>query len=264
MTESTRPEARWIERGTGEPVLFLHGLFGDMYHWEAPLEGLAAECRPMALTLPMLDLALEAPTIGALGRHVVRVLDALDIERAVLGGNSLGGHVALHVALTRPDRVTGLILTGSSGLFERSIGGRAPLRPTGAYVRARMEEVFFDPSLVTPAWVESIRGLVSDRRAALRILQLARAARRDSVERHLSAIRVPTLIVWGQEDRITPLPAGERFHALIADSQFWVLTRCGHAPMLEHPHAFTAIVREWLRETWPRRAQLVAPVEAAR
>jgi pimeloyl-ACP methyl ester carboxylesterase len=127
-----------------------------------------------------------------------------------------------------------------------------------------MEEVFHDPSLVTPAWVEAIRGLVTDRGTALRVLRFAKAARRDNVEHRLGDVRVPTLIVWGQEDRITPLDVGRRFHALIADSQFWVLTRCGHAPMLEQPHAFSAIVREWLHETWPRRAQLVSAAEAVR
>jgi pimeloyl-ACP methyl ester carboxylesterase len=93
---------------------------------------------------------------------------------------------------------------------------------------------------------------------------MARATRRDNLEHELAGVRAPTLIVWGQEDRITPLGVGERFHALIPGSQFWVLTRCGHAPMLEQPHAFTAIVREWLRETWPRRAQLVGAGGAAR
>ena len=257
MTESADPESRWIERGTGEPLLLLHGLLGDMYQWEASLEALAAECRPMALTLPIFAPALEATSIAALGRHITRFLDALDIGRVVLGGNSLGGHVALHVALAYPERVAGLILTGSSGLFERGIAGRAPHRPSPAYVRARMEEVFYDASLVTPAWVEAVRRLVTERATARRILRFAQAAKRNNIEGRLGDIRVPTLVIWGQEDRITPLHVGERFHALIADSQFWVLTKCGHAPMLEQPHAFTAIVREWLRETWPRRAQLL-------
>jgi 2-hydroxy-6-oxonona-2,4-dienedioate hydrolase len=156
------------------------------------------------------------------------------------------------------------VLTGSSGLFERSFAGRAPHRPSSAYVRARMEEVFYDPALVTSAWVEAVRRLVTERVSAVRVLRFARAARRDNVESRLADIRMPTLIVWGKEDRITPVDVGARFHALIPHSQFWTLTNCGHAPMLEQPHAFGAIVREWLHETWPRRAQLASAVGTAR
>jgi pimeloyl-ACP methyl ester carboxylesterase len=249
---------RWIEGGEGECVLFLHGLLGDMYHWEAAVDALAPACRAMALTLPVFDPRLAEPTIAEVGRHVVRFLDAVDVRRAVLGGNSLGGHVALHIALARPERVAGLILTGSSGLFERSITGRAPHRPTAAYVQERMEEVFYDQALVTAARVEAVRRLVTERATALRVLHFAKAAKRDNVQDRLGEIAVPTLVVWGKEDRITPLGVGERFHALIPGSQLWTLTNCGHAPMLEQPHAFGAIVREWLHETWPRRARLAA------
>jgi pimeloyl-ACP methyl ester carboxylesterase len=256
-------EFRWIESGAGEAVVLLHGLLGDLYHWEASVDRLAPWCRPIALALPLFDPRLVAPTIGELGRHVVRFLDALDISRAVIGGNSLGGHVALHVALTYPERVAGLIVTGSSGLFERSVGGRAPHHPSPEYVRARMEEVFYDPALVTPARVSAVRGLVTERFSARRVLHFAQAAKRDNVEARLGEIHAPALIVWGHEDRITPLDVGQRFHALIPRSQLWTLTRCGHAPMLEQPHAFNAIVREWLDDTWSRRVQLTG-AQAAR
>jgi pimeloyl-ACP methyl ester carboxylesterase len=259
-----RAELRWIESGTGEPVLFLHGLLGGMYHWEACLEALAGVCRPMALALPILDPGLEEMSIDALARHVVRLLDALELHRAVIGGNSLGGHVAAQLAVSHPERVAGLILTGSSGLFERTVAGRAPHRPSTEYVRARMEEVFYDPAWVTPAWVESVRRLVSERATARRVVRFAHAARRHSIEGRLPEIRVPTLLVWGKEDRVTPLEVGERFHALVPGSQFWTLTNCGHAPMLEQPHAFNAIVREWLYETWDRRVQLCLAPGGAR
>jgi pimeloyl-ACP methyl ester carboxylesterase len=94
----------------------------------------------MALALPIFDPTLAETSVEGLARHVVRFLDALDLHRVVLGGNSLGGHVALHLALTEPERVAGLILTGSSGLFERTVTGRAPHRPSTEWVRARMKE----------------------------------------------------------------------------------------------------------------------------
>jgi 2-hydroxy-6-oxonona-2,4-dienedioate hydrolase len=147
--------------------------------------------RPMALALPIFDPTLAETSVEGLARHVVRFLDALDLHRVVLGGNSLGGHVALHLALTEPERVAGLILTGSSGLFERTVTGRAPHRPSTEWIRARMEEVFYDSSLVTPVWVESVRRLLTERFTARRVLRFAQAARRHNIEARLGEIRGP-------------------------------------------------------------------------
>src|SRR5262249_15324626 len=160
MSADDGPELRWLERGDGEPVVLLHGLMGRMDHWDAALDELAPACRAMALALPIYDPRLAEASIRALGRHVLRVLDALEIGRAIVGGNSLGGHVALDVALSRPEHVSGLILTGSSGLFERSFTRGVPHRPSAEYVRERMEEVVYDRSLVTPSWVESVHDQV--------------------------------------------------------------------------------------------------------
>jgi pimeloyl-ACP methyl ester carboxylesterase len=119
-----------------------------------------------------------------------------------------------------------------------------------------MEEVFYDPSLVTPEWVESTRRIVTTRRTALRVLRMARAAKRHNVEDRLSQISVPTLLVWGKDDRITPTDVAERFHARIRGSQLVYLPNCGHAPMLELPEAFNAAVGDWLVETRARRVLL--------
>src|SRR4030095_9204698 len=129
-----------------------------------------------------------------------------------------------------------------------------PHVPTRAYVRERMEEIFYDPSLVTSEWVESIRRIVTTRRTALGVFQVARAAKCHNVEERLSQLRVPTLLVWGKDDRITPSDVAERFHARIRGSQLVYLPNCGHAPMLERPEAFNAAVGDWLLATPAPRA----------
>ena len=258
MNAKTGPQFRWLERGDGEAVVLLHGLMGEMDHWEPSLEALSETCRAIAPSLPIFDPALSETSVPELARHIARLLDAIDIPHAVVGGNSLGGHVAVELALRRPDRVSGLILTGSSGLFERGFTRNVPHTPTAEYVREKMQEIFYDPTLVTPEWVQAVARLVTTRSTALRVLQFARAARRHNVEAELSRISVPTLLVWGKEDRITPADVAERFHALIPDSELVYLTNCGHAPMLERPEAFTEIVDEWLRETAPARAAAAA------
>ncbi len=253
MRTTASPELRWLERGEGEAVVLLHGLMGEMDHWMPVLKRLEGVCRAMAPSLPILDAALPEVSIAELARHVVRLLDALEIERAVIGGNSLGGHVALTLALGRPERVSGLILTGSSGLFERGFTRNVPHAPTSEYVRVKMEEIFYDPGLVTPAWLEAVHRVVTTRTTAVRVLQFARAAKRDSLEARLPQVAVPTLLIWGKEDRITPTEVAERFRALIPDAELVYVTNCGHAPMLEHPSAFGEVVLQWLRETARRR-----------
>src|SRR5262245_20060552 len=244
---------RWLERGDGEPVLLLHGLMGEMDHWESTLEALGPFRRPIALELPIFDPDLTDVSVEALAGYVRCFMEAIELPPAIVCGNSLGGHVALELALSSPGWVEGLILTGSSGLFERTFTSRVPHQPTGTYVRERMEEIFYDPRLVTPEWVESIRRIVTTRRTAVRVLQAARAAKRHNVEERLSQIRVPTLLVWGKDDRITPTDVAERFHAHIRGSQVVYLPNCGHAPMLERPEAFNAAVGDWLVEMRARR-----------
>ncbi|MGH7348735.1 MAG: alpha/beta fold hydrolase, partial [Candidatus Rokuibacteriota bacterium] len=247
------PEFRWLERGAGEPVVLLHGLMGQMQHWDAVIERLGDGYRGIAPTLPVFHPDLREASVAALGRHVLRFLDALDVPRAVIGGNSLGGHVALRLALDHGERVSGLVLTGSSGLFERGFTSGVPHRPDREWVRRKMEEVFFDPTLVTEGGVEDVHRLVTTPATALRILRLARDARRDNLESRLGEIRVPTLLVWGREDRITPPEVADRFRALIPDAHLRHLSKCGHAPMFERPEPFADVLADWLDGTRSRR-----------
>ncbi len=263
MSDERAGRFRWLERGEGEPVLFLHGLMGRMDHWDVTLERLGGNaCRPMALSLPIFEPWLPEASIEALAAHVLGFLDALELPRVVLGGNSLGGHVALRVALAAPARVSGLVHTGSSGLFERGFSRGVTHRPT--FVREKMEEVFNDPGLVTPEWVESVRRMVSTPASARRVLRFARAARRDNVEEQLGDVRTPTLLVWGREDRITPPEVAERFRRLIPEAELLYISACGHAPMLEWPDRFAAAVAWWLRASRGRRHPSMVAAGAAR
>jgi pimeloyl-ACP methyl ester carboxylesterase len=241
-----RFQFRWRECGAGEPVLLLHGLMGEVDHWEATLETLGSFCRPVALELPIFDPCLSEISLPSLGEWARMFLNAQRIPHAVVGGNSLGGHVALELALAHPDRVSGLILTGSSGLLERSFTRGVPHRPNSQWVREKMQEVFYDPALVTSERVEEVLRVVSTRDSALRVLQAARASKHRNMEDCLPTINIPTCIIWGEEDRITPPEVARRFHALLPDSDLFLVPRCGHAPMLEQPEAFNAILAGWL------------------
>ena len=254
MNHDPNARFRWLERGEGEPVVLLHGLMGHMDHWDETLDALGATARVLAPELPLFDPSFPDLSLASLAGHVCRFLDALEIERAVVGGNSLGGHVAIELALAHPERVNGLVLTGSSGLFERGFTRGVPHRPTTAFVREKMEEIFYDGALVTDEWVESVRQTVTTRTSAIRVLKVARAARARNVEALLPTIAVPTLLVWGKDDRITPPDVAARFHRLMPRAELVFIPNCGHAPMLEQPDAFNTIVESWLSDTRPLRS----------
>jgi len=239
-------EFRWIEAGAGIPVLCLHGLFGSSEHWESTVELLAPRCRAMALTLPIFETPPDDLSVTGLRAHVEAFMDAERVPAAIVVGNSLGGHVALDLALHAPERVRGLVLSGSSGLFERSFTRGVPHRPSAEFVREKMTEVFHDPAMVTPEWVEEIRGHVNRRSYVLRVLQVSRSARRYNLEDRLGEIRCPTLLVWGTEDRVTPQDVAIRFLEGIPAATLRLVPDCGHAPMLEHPTAFARAVEEFL------------------
>lgn len=239
-------EFRWTEAGAGFPVLCLHGLFGASEHWEPVLEALAPSCRAMALTMPILETPPDDLSVSGLRAYVEAFLDAERVPPAIVVGNSLGGHVALDLALHAPERVRGLVLSGSSGLFEPSFTRGVPPRPSAQFVRERMTEVFHDPVMVTPEWVEAIHGVMSRRIYAMRVLQVIRSARRYNLEDRLGDIRCPTLLVWGMEDRITHRDVAIRFLAGLPSATLRLVPDCGQAPMLEHPEAFVRAVLDFL------------------
>jgi pimeloyl-ACP methyl ester carboxylesterase len=94
VIDSAHSRFRWLERGDGEPVLLLHGLMGEMDHWESTLDNLGAFCRPIAPELPIFDAGLVDVSVPGLAEHVRRFMETLELPPAIVGGNSL---------LERPD-----------------------------------------------------------------------------------------------------------------------------------------------------------------
>lgn len=236
-------------------MVLLHGLLGEVDHWLPVLDTLRARYRAIAPTLPLFHPSFRSTSVRSLVEFLIRLFDRLGIDSAVVGGDSLGGHLALQTALSHPERVSGVVIAGSSGLSERGAARFAPHRPTTAYVRGRMEQIFYDPAMVTAPWVEAVRTRLLNREVALRFVRFARATRSETLEQGLGGVCAPTLILWGREDRVTPMHVARRFHSGIQGSRLVVLDRCGHAPMIERPVEFASTLYTWLNETRHARSR---------
>jgi pimeloyl-ACP methyl ester carboxylesterase len=249
---------RYVRTGSGSPVLLLHGFASSIYTWNEILPSLARHHDVVALDLPGSGLSDQPAdlTWRTLPAAVLGLMDRLAIPHAALVGNSLGGAVALTLALDHRERVDRLLLVDAAGynlaagkrpLALRLAGSRlgrvADFLPIRRFlVRASLRQVFHDPRFVTPDRVEEYLAPLArpGALAAARSLLASGDAGAEAFARRIGAVAVPTWIVWGSDDRwISPSDA-RRFEAEIHGSRLTMLDACGHVPQEECPAAFLA------------------------
>jgi len=234
--------------GEGSPVVFLHGLLGLNSHWLRTAELLAGEHRCVMIEAPLLELRgrrCSVEGVQAIIHGAIR--EKLD-EPAVLVGNSLGGHIATRIALADPEAVRGLVLAGSSGLFERSFEKDVQHRPSQEWIGRKIAELFADPSRMPEDSVSHAYTELRKRGSARALVRLSRSAKADHMGSRLPDVSVPTLLLWGKQDVVTPPHVAEEFHELIPDSRLEWIESCGHAPMLERPEELAGGIARFLKE----------------
>ena len=148
-----------------------------------------------------------------------------------------------------PEKVETLTLTGSSGLYENSMGQSYPRKGNIDYVRERVQYTFYDPATATEELVQECYAIVNDRMKTLKILSLAKSAIRHNMADDLPHMTIPTCLIWGKQDNITPPEVGEEFNKLMPNSELFWMDKCGHAPMMEKPEEFNTIYSAWLAKT---------------
>ncbi|MBL0132429.1 MAG: alpha/beta fold hydrolase [Chitinophagaceae bacterium] len=239
---------RYIEEGTGEPLMLLHGLFGALSNFNPLISYFRQYNKVIVPLLPLLEMDILHTSVGGLAKFVHRFLEARDYQQVHLLGNSLGGHVALIHTLKHPERIKSLILTGSSGLFENGMGDSYPKRGDYEYIKKKTELTFYDPNTASKELVDEVYGIVNNRMKAIKIIALAKSAIRNNLGDELNQIKQPTLLVWGNNDTITPPFVGKEFNKLIPNSEIHFVDKCGHAPMMEVPDEFNAILHKFLKK----------------
>jgi pimeloyl-ACP methyl ester carboxylesterase len=239
---------RFIEEGSGEPLVLLHGLFGALSNFSSLIEFFRQHNKVVVPLLPLLEMDILHTSVGGLTKFVHKFLDARNLEGVHLLGNSLGGHVGLLYTLKHPERIKSLILTGSSGLFENGMGDSYPKRGDKEYMRKKAELTFYDPAMVTEELLNEIFEITNNRLKAIKIIALAKSAIRNNLGEEVSQIKQPTCLIWGANDNITPPFVGKEFNKLIPNSELHFIDKCGHAPMMEVPDEFNAILHKFLKK----------------
>jgi pimeloyl-ACP methyl ester carboxylesterase len=239
---------KYIEEGEGEPLILLHGLFGALSNFLDLIEYFKKHTKVVVPILPLFELDLLHTTVGGLEKHVQKFIEFKNYNHIHLLGNSLGGHIALIHVLKHPERIKSLILTGSSGLFENGMGDTYPKRGDYEYIKKKTEVTFYDPAVATKELVDEVYDIVNQRWKAIKVIALAKSAIRHNLGEELSAIKTPALLIWGNNDIITPPFVAKEFNKLIPNSELHFIDQCGHAPMMERPNEFNEILNGFLKK----------------
>lgn len=248
-TVRTEGDFSYIEDGEGEPLVLLHGLFGGLSNFTDVIEHFSPRYRVIIPQLPIYTLPVLNTNIPALSKFLVEFLKHKKLDQVNLLGNSLGGHVGLVFSSQHPEKIKRLILTGSSGLYENAFGGSTPRRGDKEFLRKKIQVTFYDPTLATDELVDECYDIVNDKGKLIRILSLAKSAIRHNMAGDLPNLKMPTCLIWGKQDSITPPDVAEEFNKLIPNTDLYWIDKCGHAPMMEHPQEFNRLLDEWLTKT---------------
>ena len=260
----------YLDSGQGKAVILIHGFGGSMWQWEHQQIPLSSKFR--LITPDLLGSGLSAkPEIDYRPEqtleYFVGFMDALKIERATLVGNSMGAGLAIGMALAYPNRVSDLILIDglpanvreklTSPSIKRALDSSAPTWLVslgnwlfgGVMIESVLKEIVHDPSLLTPAVIErsnrnrqrpGVMGPLMTVRDTLPLWEAGFAKR-------IPDIGHRTLIIWGEEDRVFPLSAGEELQQRINGAVLARIPHAGHIPQWERPDVVNRAMIEFLR-----------------
>jgi len=237
----------YIEVGEGTPIVILHGLMGGLSNFEGVAKHFSQKGYKIVIPeLPLYTQNILKTNVKAFAKYVKDFITYKGFDRVILLGNSLGGHIALYHTKMYPEKVAGLVITGSSGLYESAMGDSYPKRGDYEYIKKKAEAVFYDPKVATKEIVDEVFAVVNDRIKVIKTLTIAKSAIRHNMAKDLPKMHVKTCLIWGKNDAVTPPDVAEEFHRLMPNSDLYWIDKCGHAAMMEHPDEFNRLLEIWL------------------
>jgi pimeloyl-ACP methyl ester carboxylesterase len=239
----------YFEAGEGTPIIVLHGLMGGLSNFSSlavffPKQGY----KVVIPELPLYTQNILKTNVKAFSKYVKDFIVSKGFDQVILVGNSLGGHIALYFTKMYPELVKGLVITGSSGLYESGMGESYPKRGDYEYIKKKSEDVFYNPEIATKEIVDEVFATVNDRIKLIKTLTIAKSAIRHNMAKDLPKMKTPTCIIWGKNDKVTPPEVAEEFDKLLPNSELFWIEKCGHAAMMEHPDEFNRILFDWLQK----------------
>lgn len=236
-----------MEVGEGQPIIVLHGLMGGLSNFDAVSDYFSAKGYKIVIPLlPIYSMSLLKTNVKSFANYLHEFIEYKGFDNVILLGNSLGGHIGLYHTKLFPEKVKALIITGSSGLYESAMGSGYTKRSDYEVIKKKAQDVFYDPAVATKEIVDEVYETVNDRNKLIKTLAIAKSAIRHNMAKDLPVMNIPTCIIWGKNDIVTPPEVAVEFDNLLPDSDLFWIDKCGHAAMMEHPDEFNNILDAWL------------------
>ena len=184
----------YIEKGEGRPIIILHGLMGGLSNFQGVFEHFTLKNYKVIIPeLPLDSTHLLKTNVATFSNFVKAFIDIKTLKDVIVWGNSFGVHVGILFTRDFPELVSGLIITGSSGLYEKSMMGDGyPKRGNYEYIQNKTEEVFYEPKIATKEIVDEVFAGVNDREKVIRTISLARSAIRQNMKDDLPKMETNT------------------------------------------------------------------------
>jgi pimeloyl-ACP methyl ester carboxylesterase len=240
-------------------LVFIHGFPFNKAMWEGQSRALADTCRVIAFDLRghgETDAGRENISINGFSRDLIGFMDALELQEVMLCGLSMGGYIALNAISRHPERFSALILSDTQCIADSPEGKKKRMlaiekikkQGVDTYADESLANLFSRTSLASQnSYVESIKEMIRGTSRHTLCDTLLALANREETCSSLSSILVPTLILVGEEDKITPPSAAEFMHKRIKGSELVVIPGSGHLPNLENPSVFNTKLREFVQ-----------------
>ena len=249
MIDQLKTEGKftYVESGEGPVIIILHGLMGALSNFGDTFKHFSENGYKVLIPeLPLYSLPLLQTNVKSLAGFLKEFMAHKKVNSTILLGNSLGGHIALYFTKHNQEQVKALVLTGSSGLYEKAMGDSFPKRGNYEYIKEKTQGVFYDPAIGTKQMVDDVFKIVNDRSSVIRTLAIAKSAIRHNMSADLPAMKQPTCLIWGKQDVVTPPEVAIDFNKILPDSDLFWIDKCGHAAMMETPLEFNTILHKWL------------------
>lgn len=249
MTENLITEGKftYAEAGEGKAIVILHGLMGALSNFDATFNHFSNKGYKVLIPeLPLYSLPILKTNVKNLAKFLNDFIEYKKLGKVVVLGNSLGGHIGLYFTKHYPEKVEALVLTGSSGLYENSMGDSYPKRGDRGYVTKKAQDVFYDPAIATEELIDDVYEVINNRNSLIKTLAIAKSAIRHNMAKDLPKMRQPTCLIWGKHDKVTPPEVAVDFDKLLPDSDLFWIEKCGHAAMMERPEEFNKVLDAWL------------------